>query len=180
MSLSTGPSPTRAVVEPTPLPSRRARWVRAGGAIVLATAIVWLVSALALVIYTAGARQPRRYELTIPPGSSELIAAGENPLEIPRIWSFLADDTLVIDNRDSVPHVLATWYVPAGETREVILQPIFAGALVCTLHPSGTIDVVVDVRRFDWRLPTIPAVAFGPALAIVVLGTARIMRSLDD
>jgi hypothetical protein len=141
---------------------------------------MWVLSAVALVIYTDGARSPRDHRITIPAGASELIAAGENPLDIPRTWSFLADDTLRIENRDTTAHRLANWYIPAGETLEVALQPVFTGSFVCSLHPSGGVDFEIEPRRFDWRLPILPAVVLGPAIALVALGTARIMRALDD
>ena len=76
------------------------------------TILIGTLSAIALVMYTSGSREPTTRTIVIAPGSGDLIAKGENPLEIPSTWSFLADDTLVLDNRDDVPHTLGTWYVP--------------------------------------------------------------------
>ncbi len=154
--------------------------MRALGTVVLATVMVWVISAIALQIYTHGAREPRTHTLVIPAGTDELIASGENPLEIPATWSFLADDTLVLVNEDQVDHWLGELWVPAMATRQYNLQPAFGGSLLCSLHPSGAITIDVDVRDFDWRATMFPTLAFGPALGLIIAGIGWVMRMLDE
>ena len=141
---------------------------------------MFLVSALALLIYTRGARSPRNFTLDIPEGTNQLIAAGQNPLAISRNWTFLADDTLTLVNHDRVDHTFGSFLAPAGTTTIHELQPVYAGSFFCTLHPSGSIVIDVDVRDFDWRLLAVPTLALGPAIGLVVFGIGFVMRSLDD
>lgn len=160
-----------------PQRSLRFRLIRS---IVLGTLVMFVVSALALVIYTQGARSPKNYTLDIPLGANKLIAAGQNPLEIPRNWTFLADDTLTLVNHDTVDHTFGSFLAPAGVTSVHELQPVYAGSFLCTLHPSGSIVIDVDVRDFDWRLLLAPTLALGPALGLVGFAIGSVMRALED
>ena len=92
--------------QPSHRDQRRVRFVRGLTVVAAVTLVVWLMSALALVLYTRGSRDATVRELIIPAGTNELIAAGQNPLEIPDTWSFFADDTLVLVNQDRVDHRL--------------------------------------------------------------------------
>lgn len=139
-----------------------------------------VLSAIALLIYTEGARAPELHVLEIPAGTSQLIAAGENPLDIPAEWSFLADDTLRLVNRDRVDHWIGSFFVPAFETTDYRLHSSISGSLVCSVHPSGTIDIRVDARDFDWRYTVIPTFVLGPALGLVIVAVTRIVGGLDD
>lgn len=148
--------------------------------VLISTAAVWAISALALVIYTWDSREPMVYELTIPDGATELIAAGENPLRIPRTWAFMADDTLVLTNEDDATHVLGPWSIPAMSTVWIDLQPAFSGAFACSLTPDGQVILAIEPRDFDWRFPMIPTLLFGPALGLVIAGTIRVFHALDE
>ena len=149
-------------------------------AVVAGAAGMWAISALSLLIYTSGARQPETRTLVIPEGTATLIAAGENPLEIPANWGFLADDILRLVNDDSTDHWLGRFFVPADTTREYTLQPSFGGSIVCSLHPDGAIVIDVDVRTFDWRATLLPTFVLGPAIGLVVVGVSSTMRHLDE
>jgi hypothetical protein len=146
----------------------------------LTTAGMWALCAVALVIYTDGARAPEVHELEIPAGTSALIAAGENPLEIPSTWSFLADDTLRLVNRDRVDHWIGSFHVAPNETVEYQLTTTIGGSLFCTIHPSQAIEIEVDARDFDWRLTLAPTFAFGPLVGLVIVGVGRVLRHLDE
>ena len=50
-------------------------WLRPLAVVALATVGMWLLSAVALVIYTSGTRAPERHVLEIPAGTSQLVAA---------------------------------------------------------------------------------------------------------
>ncbi len=161
-------------------PTRRPGWYGALATVLAATLVFWVLVAIGLWIYTGDARNPTTHTLVIPDGSIEQIAAGENPLEIPASWSFLADDTLVLVNEDRVAHWLGDFWVAANSTAEFTLQPDIGGSLFCTLHPSGTVTIDVGVRDFDWRLTVIPTLAIGPFIGLVLFGTRRVMNALDE
>ncbi len=148
--------------------------------IVLSSLAMWALSSLALLIYTNGARDPETHSLVIPDGASVLIAKGENPLSIPVNWSFLADDTLELVNHDQVGHWFGQYFVPANTTLEYGLQPSFGGSLACSLHPSGAINIDVDVRDFDWLATVFPTLVLGPAVGLILSGVVGVMRKLDE
>lgn len=138
------------------------------------------ITAVALFIYTRGSRGPEEFTLEIPEGASLLIAAGENPLDIPKQWTFLADDTLTLINHDRVDHWFGTYLAPANHTFTYELQPAYAGTVFCSLHPTGSIVIDVDVRDFDWRLLLAPTLIFGPAIGLVVFGVSFVMGALGE
>ena len=148
--------------------------------VVVATVVMWGICAVALLIYTRGARAPETHNLTIPEGTGVLIAGGENPLEIPSTWSFLSGDTLQLINRDDVDHWIGPYLVPALDERSYVLQPSLGGSLFCSLHPDGEIRIEVDVRDFDARLTLLPTLLLGPAVGLIMAGVLRVMRLLDE
>ena len=146
----------------------------------MASVAVWALCALALLIYTNGARAPQTHTLVIPDGTQARIASGENPLEIPATWSFLADDTLRLVNDDRVGHWLGSYFVPALTTQDYRLQRGLGGSLFCSLHPDGEITIDVEVRDFDWMATIVPTLALGPALGVIWVGVGRVVRLLDE
>ncbi len=148
--------------------------------VLITTLAFWLLMAVGLLIFTAGSREPTTHTLVIPEGSIELIAAGENPLEIPSTWSLLADDTLVLVNEDRVDHWLGDFWVAANSTTEYELQPDFGGSILCSLHPDGEINLDIGLRDFDWRVLVLPTVIIGPFLGWLLVGIRRVMRLLDE
>ena len=163
--------------------SRRRRLIEAVLLIIGSTILIGMLSSIALVMYTADSRQPTTRTIVIAEGSSELIAQGENPLEIPPTWSFLADDTLVLDNRDDVPHTLGAWYVPPNTVRRFDLQPAYGGFFVCSLHPSGAITLDIQPRDYDFALIAAPTFGFGFSVGIILfigLSVSRVLGAGDD
>jgi len=159
--------------------SKRRRWIEAILLIVGSTLVVFLLSSVALLIYTDGSREPTVHVLDIPPGSWDLIEQGENPLEIPPTWSFYADDTLVLDNRDDVAHTLGNWYVPPHTVRSFELQPAFGGFFACSLHPSGGITLDIQPRVYDFSIIMTTVLGFGIAVGVILWIGLNVMRSLD-
>ena len=163
--------------------SGRRRLIEAILLIIGSTILIGTLSSIALLMYTADSRQPTTRTIVIAEGSSELIAQGENPLEIPPTWSFLADDTLVLDNRDDVPHTLGAWYVPPNTVRRFELQPAYGGFFVCSLHPSGAITLDIQPRDYDFALIAGPTFGFGFSVGIILfigLSVSRVLGVGDD
>ena len=157
----------------------RRRVIEAVAIIGASTLIVFVLSSVALLIYTEGSREPTVHEIDIPPGSYALIEQGENPLDIPPSWTFYADDTLILDNRDSVPHVLGNWVVPPNTIQAFDLQPAYGGFFTCSLHPSGAITLSIQPRDYDFNLVAIPTFGFGIAIGVVIVIGLNVMRALD-
>ncbi len=162
---------------PTSPPVRRP--LRIVGVLVAASAFVWGVSALGLVLLGRNVRGPRTIELVIPAGAARRVAAGANPLGVPRSLSFASGDLLVLRNDDAVPHRVGPSVVPPGGETTILMRPSTAGAFVCTVHPSGSLAFDVAPRASDLRLTLLPTLLLGPPLGAVVLGIRRILRALD-
>ncbi|MFQ5967693.1 MAG: hypothetical protein ACE5MI_08790 [Acidimicrobiia bacterium] len=168
---------------PTPASFRVHRYrriLRAVGIVAVVVALMWAVSAAALLIYTRGTRDATTHELVIPPGTQERIAAGENALALPPTWSFYADDELVLLNQDLVPHRIGPWVVGPNSTLSIILQPRLGGPFLCSLHPAGEIALDIQPRTFNWRLTAAPTLLLGLPLGLLAVAGRRAMRLLDD
>lgn len=159
--------------------SKRRKWTEAFLLIAAATFVVFVLSSIALLIYTSGSREPTVHVVDIPPGSWDLIEQGENPLKIPPTWIFYADDTLVLDNRDDVAHTLGSWYVPPNTVRRFELQPAYGGFFACSLHPSGGITLDIQPRDYDFAIIAYPVFGFGFAVGIILWIGLNVVRSLD-
>ena len=159
--------------------SSRRRVIEAIVIVAAATFLVFALSSIALLIYTEGSREPTSHTVDIPPGSFELIVQGENPLDIPPSWTFYADDTLILDNRDDVAHTLGNWVVPPNTIQAFELQPAYGGFFTCSLHPSGAITLNIQPRDYDFLIIALPTFGFGIALGLVIVIGLNVMRALD-
>lgn len=159
--------------------SKRRKWTELLLLIAASMFVVFVLSSIALLIYTNDSRDPTVHVLDIPPGSWDLIEQGENPLEVPPTWSFYADDTLVLDNRDDVAHTLGSWYVPPNTVRRFELQPAYGGFFACSLHPSGGITLDIQPRDFDFAIIAFPVLGFGFSVGVILWIGLNVMRSLD-
>ena len=177
MTQTVRPEPSAATKKPI---SSRRRAVEAVAIIGASTLVVFLLSSLALLIYTDGSRDPTTHTIDIPPGAWTLIEQGENPLEIPPTWTFYADDTLVLDNRDTVAHTLGNWVVPPNTIQAFELQPAYGGVFACSLHPSGAITMNIQPRDYDFALIAFPTFGFGIAVGIVIIIGLNVTRALKD
>lgn len=160
--------------------SGRRRWIEAVLIITASTLLIFTLSSIALLIYTDDTRDPTTHTIDIPPGSWELIEQGENPLKVPPTWTFYADDTLVLDNRDDVPHTLGSWVVPPNTIQAFELQPAYGGLFACSLHPSGAITLNIQPRDYDFALIAIPTFGFGLAVGIVIVIGLNVVRALGN
>jgi hypothetical protein len=159
--------------------SKRRKWIELILLIAISTTVMFVLSTIALLIYTNGTREPIVHVLDIPPGSWELIEQGANPLKVPSTWSFYADDTLVLDNRDDVAHTLGSWYVPPNTVRRFDLQPAYGGFFACSLHPSGGITLDIQPRNFNFAIIAYPVLGFGFSVGFILWIGLNVMRSLD-
>jgi|TARA_B100000959_G_scaffold148056_1_gene155404 hypothetical protein len=142
------------------------------------TTAVFLVCLVALWIFAGPGRARERREIVIPAGTADLIAAGENPLDLPANWSFRSGDVLVLDNRDDVGHYVGAWFSPYGEVTEITVTA--SATVFCTLHPAGQIYIDVTPRRTDWMLAVPPTLLIGPAFGLVLLMALRMLQRLED
>ena len=79
-------------------------------------------------------RPAKTIVLDIPPGTSVKVAQGTSVL--PQDMTFVLGDTLVVNNRDSVPHTLGPLFIPAGSSASLTLNHIGNLSYVCSFQPT--------------------------------------------
>jgi hypothetical protein len=102
---------------------------------------------------------PERFELVIPEGTAERIAAGERVTSLPENMQFLQGDVLVVINQDIESHQLGPIWVPPNSSGSLYMETPQSYSYACTFQPSQYLGL--DVRS---RLT--PAIRLQGALAI--------------
>jgi hypothetical protein len=112
-------------------------------------------------------RVPERVELVIPPGTAEGVARGEAPPSIPTNMVFVAGDTLVVKNEDSVSHQLGPVWVPPGTSASLLLDREESTLYACTFEPSRYLGL--DVRPSVTLTTRLQAIGFaGPPMVVLI------------
>ncbi len=112
-------------------------------AVALGLVIGAAISETTFVFLRETARPPREIVLVIPDGSAERVARGEQPPDIPSSLSFVAGDTLVVRNEDSVDHQLGPLWIPAGASARLELASVSNYAYACSFQPGKYIGLTV-------------------------------------
>lgn len=142
-------------------------------------ALAWSVTAASLLLLSSDG-DPRIHTFSIPVGAAALIAAGENPLALPPSLALVAGDTLRFENHDGVDHLIGSWTVRAGSTRDIRFARPVDGSFACSVHPAGRLGIEVRPRGLDLGLTVLPTLLLGPGVAAVILGVRAVMRRLGD
>ena len=91
------------------------------------------------------ARPPQTVEITIPPGTADRVAQGEQPPTIPDSMVFVVGDVLVIRNQDAVDHKLGPVWIPANTSAQLALSQKENMAYECSFQPGNYFGL--DVRE---------------------------------
>jgi len=103
------------------------------------------VSEIPFIFLRETARPPKDIVLTIPLGTAEQVARGEQPPTIPENMIFVVGDVLVVNNEDSVDHKLGPLWIPANSTAELPLGQEESLAFECSFQPGNYFGL--DVRE---------------------------------
>ena len=104
-----------------------------------------LVSEVPFLFLRETARAPRDVILTIPAGTSDQIARGEQPPSIPENMTFVVGDRLVVKNEDAVDHKLGPLWIPANSSAQLSLEQEENLAYECSFQPGKYFGL--DVRQ---------------------------------
>jgi len=91
------------------------------------------------------ARPPQEIVLTIPAGTAEQVARGEQPPAIPENMVFVVGDTLIVQNEDTVDHKLGPLWIPAITSASLSLDQEESLAFECSFQPGKYFGL--DVRE---------------------------------
>jgi len=103
------------------------------------------ISELSFVFQHETARPPQEVILTIPAGTAEKVAHGEQPPSIPKDMIFVVGDTLVVVNQDDVDHKLGQLWIPANSSARLALNEEQNMAFECSFQPGKYFGL--DVRQ---------------------------------
>jgi len=104
-----------------------------------------VISELSFVILHETVRPPQEVVLTIPAGTAEKVARGEQPPTIPQDMIFVVGDTLVMKNEDNVDHKLGQLWIPAHSSAQLLLNTVENMAFECSFQPGNYFGL--DVRQ---------------------------------
>lgn len=104
-----------------------------------------MISEFSFVFLQETARPPQEVILTIPAGTAEKVARGEQPPTIPQDMVFVIGDTLVMVNEDNVDHKLGQLWIPANSSARLALNEEQNMAFECSFQPGDYFGL--DVRQ---------------------------------
>lgn len=113
--------------------------------LLLGLALGVIVSEVPFLFLRETARPPKEITLTIPAGTAEKIAHGEQPPGIPENMIFVVGDTLIVKNEDSADHKFGPLWIPASTSAQLSLDQEESLAYECSFQPSKYIGL--DVRE---------------------------------
>ena len=130
-------------------------------------AIGVLISEVSFIFLQETARPPQEIVLTIPAGTAEQVARGEQPPSIPRDMIFVVGDTLVMKNEDSVDHKLGELWIPANSTAQLALNEQQNMAFECSFQAGNYFGL--DVRQsLTWGTRLYGVLYAGVPLGILI------------
>ena len=130
-------------------------------------AIGLLISEVSFIFLQETARPPQEIVLTIPAGTAEQVARGEQPPSIPRDMIFVVGDTLVMKNEDSVDHKLGELWIPANSTAQLALNEQQNMAFECSFQAGNYFGL--DVRQsLTWGTRLYGVLYAGVPLGILI------------
>jgi plastocyanin len=84
------------------------------------------------------------YDFTIPPGTSDQIAAGQDVEIVPAELVVKVGEAIRIVNNDSEDHVVGVFFVASGETLTQRFNSVGVLEGECDVHPSGSFTLRVE------------------------------------
>ena len=103
------------------------------------------ISEIPFIFLRETARPPEEIVLTIPAGTAEQVARGEQPPSIPQNMIFVVGDILVVNNQDAVDHKLGPVWIPANSSAQLSLNQKENFVYECTFQPGSYFGL--DVRE---------------------------------
>jgi len=102
------------------------------------------ISEIPFIYLQETARPPQDIVLTIPNGTADQVARGEQPPSIPTDMIFVVGDVLVVKNEDVVDHKLGPLWIPASSSVQLPLGQVENLAFECSFQPGNYFGL--DVR----------------------------------
>lgn len=156
---------------------------RLGFSLLLGIAIGAALSELTFLFLRETARAPMTILLTIPAGTANQVARGEQPAGIPENMTFVVGDVLTIRNEDNVEHQLGPVWIPAGATAQLELKTEESLAYECSFQARNYFGLDVHEPLTIWtRLYgiMIAGIPLGLLIAVYSFVTAAGDKKTND
>ena len=115
----------------------RSSWIRRIALSLIVGLLVGIaISEVTFYFLKETARPPQDVLLTIPAGTADRVARGEQPPDIPASLAFVVGDTLIVRNEDSVDHQLGPLWIPPASSASLELATEDSYAYVCSFRPG--------------------------------------------
>ena len=105
--------------------------------LLIGIALGLVISEISFIFLQETARPPQEIVLTIPAGTAEKVARGEQPPSIPQDMVFVVGDTLVVKNDDHVDHKLGELWIPANSSAQLALNEEQNMAFECSFQAGN-------------------------------------------
>jgi len=113
--------------------------------LLIGIAIGAALSELTFLFLRETARAPKTILLTIPAGTAEQVARGEQPPALPDKMVFVVGDILIVKNEDVADHQMGPLWIPAKASAQLALTIEENLAYECSFQTSKYIGL--DVRE---------------------------------
>ena len=113
--------------------------------LLIGIAIGAAISEITFLFLRETARVPKSILLTIPAGTAEQVARGEQPPALPDKMVFVVGDILIVKNEDVADHQMGPLWIPAGASAHLALSTEENLAYECSFQTSKYIGL--DVRE---------------------------------
>jgi hypothetical protein len=117
--------------------------------ILLGLVVGAIVSEIPFLFLQETARPPKEVLITIPSGTAEQVARGEQPPSIPANIVFVVGDTLIVKNEDLVDHKLGPLWIPPNSSAQLSLGKEENLAFECSFQPSNYLGLDVH-QSLTW------------------------------
>lgn len=112
-------------------------------------------------------RAPETIVLTIPSGTAEMVAAGQNPPSIPSDLEFVIGDRLEVRNQDNADHQLGALFIPAGATASLAFSEVQDFAFACSFRADQYLGLSVR-EPLTWSTRFLGIFSAGVPLGLLI------------
>jgi hypothetical protein len=112
-------------------------------------------------------RGKQRVVLTIPQGTAEQVANGQGSPSIPKDITFVAGDTLLVINEDSVDHQLGPLFIPKKSSASLKFDQPGSLAYTCSFSPDKYLGF--DIKApLTWSTRSLGILSAGIPMGILI------------
>ncbi len=122
-------------------------------------------------------RAPQTIEITIPSGTAEKVARGQEVNSLPQEMVFVLGDVLVVHNQDLVSHELGPLFIPSGTSASLPMDNVDNYAASCSFQPTSYLGLEVK-EPTTWRTRLLAVSFAAPPTAVMAFLYSLVIRPI--